>query len=770
MIAKEGARRPAARRETGWLLVARGSEWGIRFLLAAVLAGAELFGGHALFALALVGVAGNGADGLATLLGAAFGYLSFQGFIEGLRYIAAAMMVFAVFLALREFHICHRPWFMPAVSALLNGLVGFVYLSAGGWDVEKAVYFLTEVVLTAAAVWCYRLAFSLWEERRQAPMSAQQLVGVMVLGGTLLMTLARVEVAALSVGRVLAGLAVMLAAGRGGVGLGAAAGVAAGMAMDFAGGATPYYVMVYGFGGVVTGLFARQGRLWAAVAWLVSTGAAVLWTWTDAVGPASLLEGVAGVTVFLLLPDRLLRRLSALSRQEAPREEESRCRGYAARRLSRAAAAFRSVAGGLDGVFAPTPPNDADAAKLFDRAAGQVCRSCAGQEECWHREYQSTRAALNDALPRLLDRGEGTVDDFPTYFIRRCERFEQFLAAVNRELESLLARRRYDSRVRESRAAVCAQYIQLAGVLERAAGELATEFAVDVAAQRRVKQRMAALGIEGRCAVYYDEHRHLRLELEGRGVERLAASAELDKLESLTGHLLRVEREEEGRLELIQRELLMAVAGVAAAGKGDDPVSGDAGAWFKDESGRLYLLLCDGMGSGAAAHRDSDSALELLEKFLRAGLSPRQAMRTVGDALALKGEEQGGFTTVDLLQIDLYTGGGAIYKLGAAPTYRRRDGQVERYAGTSLPAGLAGQGEEEPDRFPLELKEGDCLVMVSDGISSGREDGWLVDILGRCGDLSPRELAQKVLRDSDAHGEGTDDRTVLTVRLERRRR
>lgn len=57
-------------------------------LLAAALAGTEIFGGHALFALAMVGVAGSGLEGFATLLGAALGYLSFQGFLEGLRYIA----------------------------------------------------------------------------------------------------------------------------------------------------------------------------------------------------------------------------------------------------------------------------------------------------------------------------------------------------------------------------------------------------------------------------------------------------------------------------------------------------------------------------------------------------------------------------------------------------------------------------------------------------------------------------------------------------------
>jgi hypothetical protein len=323
----------------------------------------------------------------------------------------------------------------------------------------------------------------------------------------------------------------------------------------------------------------------------------------------------------------------------------------------------------------------------------------------------------------------------------------------------------YDSRVRESRAAVCAQYGQLAQVLDRCADQVAADLPVDVRRQRQCKQRLTALGLEGRCAVFSDEHGHLRLELEGKDVETLAQPEELERLGQLMGCLLRVEESGKGLLRLVQREPLMAVAGVSALGKDGMPVSGDSGAWFKDGAGRLYFLLCDGMGSGLAARQDSDGALRLLEKFLRAGEPPQEALRTVGQALALKGEAEGGFTTVDLLQIDLFTGHSAVYKLGAAPTYLRRSGQVERLCAASLPAGLVTQEGEEPDVFPLTLAPGDCVVMVSDGVSNGREDGWLIQALEQFDGLSPQELAQRVLSDSRDRA-GGDDRTVIVVKMD----
>jgi len=765
MTAKEEARRRPGRHTLRLPRLYRLCECAIRFLLAAVLAGAEVFGGYALFGVAMVGVTGAVPEGAAALLGAMLGYLSFRGFLEGLRYVAAAMMIFAVGMALYDFQIYHRQWFMPLVSAALNALVGFVYLSAGGWTLEKAVYFVTEVVMTGAAVYFYRLAFSVWEERRQqARLSMPQLVGVLVLGCTLLMTLARVNVGrTVSLGRVLAALAVMVAGWKGGVGAGAVAGVAAGLSMDLAAGAAPYYIMIYAFAGLMTGVFARQGRLFAMLAYVISAGAAVLWTWSGHMGTGPLYEAGAAGVVFLILPDKLLRRFAALARQEGAREEDRRTRAYTAGRLRRTAGAFRAVGESLSGLCAGGT-NDEDAVKIFDRAAETACAECSQRQICWQRDYQSTRSALVDALPSILDRGEAQAGDFPSYFADRCLHLPVFVSAANRELGRLLLRRRYDCRLRESRAAVCAQYGQLAGVLERAAAEMSAEFAVDVRRQRQVKQRLAALGLEGRCAVFLDEHRHLRLELEGKGLDKLQQPEELDKLGELMECPLRVEEQGEDKLCLAQREPLMAVAGVSALGKDGMPVSGDTGAWFKDDSGRLYVLLCDGMGSGLAAHQDSDGALRLLEKFLQAGLSPRNTLKTVGEALALKGEEDGGFTTVDLLQVDLFSGRGAVLKLGAAPTYVRRNGQVEKLAGSSLPAGLTG--EMDPDVFPLEFHAGDCIVMLSDGVCAGQEDGWLRGELEKFDGLSPQDLAQRILAESRHQENGADDQTVIVLKLD----
>ena len=147
-------------------------------------------------------------------------------------------------------------------------------------------------------------------------------------------------------------------------------------------------------------------------------------------------------------------------------------------------------------------------------------------------------------------------------------------------------------------------------------------------------------------------------------------------------------------------------------------------------------------------------------------MEARRALTTLSSALALRGEETGGFTTVDLLQLDLFTGEGELYKLGAAPTYIKKGGGVQRLSGKSLPAGLAEGEPEAVDRFDLRLSPGDCVLMISDGVCPGPEDGWLRERLAQFDGTSPKDLARElVTRDPK---DATDDRTALVVRIDKR--
>lgn len=780
MATKEKLKTRAARageemRSTGRLVLhapalVRTTECVMRFLLGAVLSGAEIFGGYAPFGLAIVGASGSGLDGFSALLGACFGYLSFQGFTEGLRYVAAAILVFSVSFAFYDIRLYRKVWFMPLVTALLDAVTGFVYLSKKGWFTEDTIFFATELLLAASAVYFFRTAFSPWTQKREGTgLTMKQTVSLLILGGTVLITLSKITILGdtISLGRFAAALAVMVTGYQCGLGAGAAVGVTTGLAMDIAAGGAPFYSMAYGFAGLMTGVFRKQGKLFAALTYVLSNAIAVLWTWNDGLQIAILYEVFIASVLFLLLPERFFRWAGALTVTEPKRDTTSKARAYVKERLDATAEAFRALGESLRTTFTPAGPNDNDAAVVFDRAADRVCRKCALQSSCWQRDYVTTFNALNDALPAMMDRGRGEAADFPAHFSNRCLRFSAFLNAANEELTALLYRRQYKVRLQENRSAVCREYGALAEVLGAAAAEFGTELSPDPIREKRLKQHMTALGLEGDAAVFYDAAGRLRIEVEGPRLDGLKTGEELKKLSSLMNMPLRQVVKEEGRradrLVFAQAEPLMAVAGVAARKKDGQTVSGDTGAWFKLDDGSLYVLLCDGMGSGPEASEDSTLAVRLLEQFLRAGVAPETALRTLNSALALRGEERAGFTTIDLLRVDLFTGEAAVYKYGAAPTYVRKGETVSRITGSALPAGLSAGEGGAPDVIALKLEAGDLVLLVSDGVTGGGDDIWLRQAMGAFRGDSPKDLACALIDAGDERDVGVDDRTALVL-------
>ena len=783
MATKDSLRSRAARmgeemRETGRLVLrapalVRTAECAMRFLVGALLSGAEIFGGYAPFGLGLVAASGAGLDGFCALLGACFGYFSFQGFLDGLRYSASAILIFSVAFAFYGGRLYRKNWFSPLSAAIVDAVTGFVYLADARWEPSSVIFFSTEVLLVGASAYFCRIAFSPWKAgREEETLTPRQTISLLLLGGTVLMTLSKITLFGdVSLGRAAAALAVLLCAGAGGMGTGACAGVAAGVGMDLAAEGLPFYSMAYALAGVMAGVFYRQGRMAVALAYVLSNALAVLWTWDSGLRLSLLYEVFIASVLFLLTPKELMRRIQALLVKEYRQDTREKAMLHVQKRLEATAAAFRALHASLRAACGGPVRNDNDTAAIFDRAATKVCRTCSMQLVCWQRDYVSTYNALNDALPAMMDRGRGEGEDFPSYFSDRCQKFPQFLSAVNEELSALFTRRQYQCRVKDNRGEVCRQYGALATALGSAAAELSAELSPDPQRERRLRQHFTAQGLECDCAVFYDTRGRLRVEVDGPGAAQFLRPEGVERISQLLSVRLRPAGEEERRRDqavLVQQEPYQVVAGVAAQKKDGELVSGDTGTWFKGQDGSVYVLLCDGMGSGQQANRESSEAVRLLEQFLRAGMEPEEALRTLAGALALQGEETGSFTTIDLLRLDLFSGNAAVYKFGAAPTYVKKGNTVTRVTSATLPAGLAPGGGSVPDLSRFQLNPGDCVLMVTDGVAGTGGDVWLRERLRTFDGASPKDIARILIDESTRRGGGEDDRTAILLRMDKR--
>ena len=208
------------------------------------------------------------------------------------------------------------------------------------------------------------------------------------------------------------------------------------------------------------------------------------------------------------------------------------------------------------------------------------------------------------------------------------------------------------------------------------------------------------------------------------------------------------------------------LTGTAKAVKETEKVSGDNYSFYEGDNGNMTVILSDGMGSGEKASKDSERVIELTERLLEAGFRKEAAIQMINGALASSLQEEN-MSTLDICDMNLYTGECEFIKVGAACTYIKRGRLVDRLSAQNFPLGVFGQ--LEPEVMSRTLQNGDYVIMLSDGVldalSQGIGEEVLPEIIGRMDYSNPNEIANQILTYCLAQSKGQvrDDMTVLVT-------
>lgn len=205
------------------------------------------------------------------------------------------------------------------------------------------------------------------------------------------------------------------------------------------------------------------------------------------------------------------------------------------------------------------------------------------------------------------------------------------------------------------------------------------------------------------------------------------------------------------------------LSGAAKATRENEAVSGDTYSVIENGNGSLILALSDGMGSGEKAMADSETVIDLLERFIEAGFSKETAIEMINGVLIARSEEEN-MSTLDICDIDLYTGSCEFIKVGASYTYIKRGDTVEQIAAKNLPLGVFHK--LDLDKQHCQIGDGDYVIMVSDGIVDGvGSEELLCEMLAQLTLQNPQEISNYILQFvlHKTMGRIQDDMTVLTV-------
>lgn len=407
-------------------------------------------------------------------------------------------------------------------------------------------------------------------------------------------------------------------------------------------------------------------------------------------------------------------------------------------------------------------PSGTELRQLCDEAFDEICPLCPNRTVCWEEKYTVMQEIVSRLAASIEKTGTLADADVPSELPALCGLEKHVVESIRARAAKLSG-----SRFSEERAQIFALDF---GAMSRILREqLETKRECDTpntAAEKAVRERLCILGFEPLSVSVLGER--------GKRVGLLLPLPAPDskRLEYLLGQLgaclgvclspLRVTEREDGVL-LECREVPRLAWRHGSSFAASEGVCGDAVATFHDgENGYFYALLCDGMGAGVEAALTARLASTFLQKLLWASVRPETALRMLSDFLRL-GRNGGGeesSTTVDLLQIDEYTGKGVFFKCGAAPTYVKRGGSIFKLSANTVPLGILK--ESSAKRIEFQLFEGDIAVMISDGVGGEEECLWLLDYLNNTEETDPQTIASFLTEAASAHG-SRDDLSALIL-------
>ncbi len=398
-------------------------------------------------------------------------------------------------------------------------------------------------------------------------------------------------------------------------------------------------------------------------------------------------------------------------------------------------------------------------ARTAEHLRNGLCESCPMSPICWDGEYENTFYALCSLSGLYLSGTDNIKEIIPARLSERCVKLKELCAETERLTSEELAKSRMTHFGGELK--------QVSEMLSTVASELSESAVTDNKTEAQILRALTGIGVTAKgISVLGDTRKRVFIY----GLSRFKDDEDTKKLrqavskacsEDMAGPIF-----EDGRAVFVPNTRLEAESSFACETKEGERCSGDRVMTFSAEDGSYYSVIADGMGSGEEAAECAEYASAVLEKLLRSGMSGSVAVRMLGGLMQKRLDQSECFSAVDIMKTDLYSGQTEFVKSGAADSYILRSGAVYTVNSRTVPVGITS--ELFPEGSCFELRDGDTVVMVSDGLCpDGEGIDWIKNEL-MSGDIKTAEaLASGIMEKAVKMLGKRDDMTVCVTKIRR---
>ncbi len=653
--------------------------------------------------------------------GAVVGYFLLLDSVTALRYTATVLAMAVIMMALKPFKDIVNNAVTPVVVVFICLFVtGLAVIIADGLNTANILLCFSESIVGGASAYVFTRCRNIFYTRGGLScLTSKDATCIVICITLLLLSLGGINVKGIYPSHIVATVMILLCSYYGRESGGAIVGICTGVTLTLGEG-NVYLMGMYAFGGLLSGVFSRFGRLSSFASFLFSGIAVTMISFGSADVISVLIETFLSGIIFIVLTIKFGSRLEAVLVPTVTSPIIDSVKSDIVSKLKRASMFSAEICGNVTAVNEAFDKNEhTDCKKILRKTKEQVCGSCGLYDVCWNDSGQVTERHF-ETLMHLKKQGVYLeYKTVPQSFSGICIRTENICSNLNKMYSEYKIRQRAENRIREIHTLAAEQFLNVSSLLQSLSEDVEKDIRFDMEVASRFRSAAVSCGFDAfECCCSINEMEKMSVELKiKKPYDKQLIGSLLSQLDMLTERSFNLPDAEEYndcvKLVFKEKPQYRVISSCAQYNSCDEKFSGDSYTTFTDNNGYFYALICDGMGTGAKAAISSSLAVSLLEKLIKAGFGINASVNTVNTSLISKSGEEGS-VTLDLLVVDLYTGHCEFYKCGASDTLVKKKGKIVTVGFDSMPLGILSNTDIGTGSGSLD--SGDIVIMCSDGI------------------------------------------------------
>ncbi len=508
-----------------------------------------------------------------------------------------------------------------------------------------------------------------------------------------------------------------------------------------------YLVGLYALCAMFATMLKNFGRMGAVIGFLGGGVMGLLFTGNVFDFPIRLSEMLITSAAIILTPKKVLYEMgSFLTRtfHSVALRTDLRVKGYLCERLDKLADSFRNLEKSFYEFSQRHTDKDFGSPEgLIDTVADNVCKTCGMCRQCWHASFDDTHDRMMSLFGVIETKGYCDRSNAPERLVKTCVRLDSLLDEFTRVYELYKNREIWYNENKRARNLVMKQYGEMSEVLDALSYDIRNGFSFLDEIEDKLIEELDRNGFRVR-EVSVIENGAGTIEV----FIKVAFGTNIRSLCKLVSDVVEAPMElrsvENGVCRFTSKCIYTVEISTFQQPKTGEKQCGDSIIHFRTDDNRYCVVICDGMGSGDSAEAESSFSVQMLAEFLK---SVKES-----------------FSTIDIFVFDLQSGDGKFMKIGGAESFIKSDGEIEVIFSKSLPAGIFQ--EIHAQTFSRKLKNGDMIIMASDGVTDAGENRrgeWIKEFIKNQDDID--EIAENIVKKATikSGGSHSDDMTVAAI-------